>query len=70
MESGEIGWSQREHKCQKAEIERLTEAEGATVEEEVTSRIQKERGREDSSSHLFVWAVVHYLFGLFTRVSV
>lgn len=67
MESGEIGGSQREHKCQKAEIERLTEAEGASVEKEVTSRILKERGREEIArqqpsvclgcSSLFVWAV-------------
>lgn len=47
MASGEIRWSQREHNCQKAEIERLTEAEEATAEKEVTSRIQKEGGERE-----------------------
>lgn len=45
----------------------MTEAEEATVEKEVTSRIQEERGREEivrqqpsvclGCSSLFVWAV-------------
>lgn len=52
------------------------EAEEATAEEkEVT--FQDSEGKRESGgdsergrSHLLVWAGVHYLFGLFTRVSV
>lgn len=47
MESGKLRWSQREHNCQETEIERLTEAEEATAEKEVTSRVQKDGGERE-----------------------
>lgn len=74
----EIRWTEREknqtENCQRTET--VMEAEEATAEEkEVTfqdSKGKRERGgdSECGRSHLLVWAGVHYLFGLFTRVSV
>lgn len=43
-ESVEILGKKRPENCQKTEIEGLMEVEEATVEKEVTSRIQKEGG--------------------------